>query len=204
MSEISPPIFDPYFDTEELWKFLLFILLWLLDLLSDGCYTQLKIVEHFTTLPQTFRLNSYEPTVLEQSLWKIFCFEKCCVCCSSRKRVVQHIITRKNKVLTLSSYFIALCSEVEKMQNFIFPLQNKSTKVSKQVEEIIDEKCRILNKTGTARGSAIHHLSLWMKGQLDCVVIIHIFHQLIGQIMLIFVFIFLFILNRIATGERER
>ncbi|XP_037038214.1 uncharacterized protein LOC119075772 isoform X1 [Bradysia coprophila] len=46
--------------------------------------------------------------------------------------------------------------------------QNKSTKVSKQVEEIIDEKCRILNKTGTARGSAIHHLSLWMKGQLDC------------------------------------
>ncbi|KAJ6633205.1 hypothetical protein Bhyg_15502, partial [Pseudolycoriella hygida] len=46
--------------------------------------------------------------------------------------------------------------------------QNKSSKVSKQIEEIIDEKCRILNKTGTARGSAIHHLSLWMKGQLDC------------------------------------
>lgn len=40
------------------------------------------------------------------------------------------------------------------------------SKVSKQIEEIIDEKCRFLNKTGTSKGSAIH-LAQWMKGQLD-------------------------------------
>lgn len=40
------------------------------------------------------------------------------------------------------------------------------SKVSRQFEEIIDEKCRILNKCGTSKGSAIH-LAQWMKGQLD-------------------------------------
>lgn len=37
---------------------------------------------------------------------------------------------------------------------------------SEQIEKLIDEKCRILNKTGTARSSALH-LANWMKGQLD-------------------------------------
>ena len=31
---------------------------------------------------------------------------------------------------------------------------------------LIDEKCRILNKTGTSKASALH-LANWMKGQLD-------------------------------------
>lgn len=36
----------------------------------------------------------------------------------------------------------------------------------KQVEELIDEQCRKLNKTGVPQGSALH-LAQWMKGQLD-------------------------------------
>uniref|UniRef100_A0A1I8NSQ2 Uncharacterized protein n=1 Tax=Stomoxys calcitrans TaxID=35570 RepID=A0A1I8NSQ2_STOCA len=38
--------------------------------------------------------------------------------------------------------------------------------VSEQIEKLIDEKCRILNKTGTSKSSALH-LANWMKGQLD-------------------------------------
>lgn len=37
---------------------------------------------------------------------------------------------------------------------------------SKQLEELIDEKCRLLNKAGTSKGGALH-LAQWMKGQLD-------------------------------------
>lgn len=44
--------------------------------------------------------------------------------------------------------------------------QSRSSKVPKQVEELIDEKCRSLNKTGVPKGSALH-LAQWMKGQLD-------------------------------------
>lgn len=46
------------------------------------------------------------------------------------------------------------------------PFQSKESLVSKHFEDIIDEKCRMLNKTGTSRGSALH-LAQWMKGQLD-------------------------------------
>lgn len=52
------------------------------------------------------------------------------------------------------------------MINQIWFAQIKQSKVSRQIEEIIDEKCRFLNKTGTSKGSAIH-LAQWMKGQLD-------------------------------------
>lgn len=52
------------------------------------------------------------------------------------------------------------------------PSQPKVSKVSKQIEEIIDEKCRYLNKSGTSKGSAIH-LAQWMKGQLDSQVAKH-------------------------------
>uniref|UniRef100_A0A182PMR2 Uncharacterized protein n=1 Tax=Anopheles epiroticus TaxID=199890 RepID=A0A182PMR2_9DIPT len=45
-------------------------------------------------------------------------------------------------------------------------LQNRVSKVPKQVEELIDEKCRKLNKTGVPQGSALH-LAQWMKGQLN-------------------------------------
>lgn len=45
-------------------------------------------------------------------------------------------------------------------------VQSRSSKVPKQVEEMIDEKCRNLNKTGVPKGSALH-LAQWMKGQLD-------------------------------------
>lgn len=38
--------------------------------------------------------------------------------------------------------------------------------MSEQIEKLIDEKCRILNKTGTPKSSALH-LANWMKGQLD-------------------------------------
>ncbi|XP_058835219.1 uncharacterized protein LOC131692276 isoform X2 [Topomyia yanbarensis] len=44
--------------------------------------------------------------------------------------------------------------------------QSRSSKVPKQVEEMIDEKCRSMNKTGVPKGSALH-LAQWMKGQLD-------------------------------------
>lgn len=37
---------------------------------------------------------------------------------------------------------------------------------SEQIEMLIDEKCRILNKNGTPKSSALH-LANWMKGQLD-------------------------------------
>uniref|UniRef100_A0A182SZQ3 Uncharacterized protein n=1 Tax=Anopheles maculatus TaxID=74869 RepID=A0A182SZQ3_9DIPT len=43
--------------------------------------------------------------------------------------------------------------------------------VPKQVEELIDEKCRKLNKTGVPQGSALH-LAQWMKGQLNKIQII--------------------------------
>lgn len=42
----------------------------------------------------------------------------------------------------------------------------KQQNVSKQLEELIDEKCRMLNKAGTSKGGALH-LAQWMKGQLD-------------------------------------
>ncbi|XP_055538201.1 uncharacterized protein LOC129725873 isoform X1 [Wyeomyia smithii] len=44
--------------------------------------------------------------------------------------------------------------------------QSKTSKVPRQVEELIDEKCRNMNKTGVPKGSALH-LAQWMKGQLD-------------------------------------
>ncbi|XP_058054825.1 uncharacterized protein LOC131206324 [Anopheles bellator] len=44
--------------------------------------------------------------------------------------------------------------------------QPRLIRVSRQVEELIDEKCRKLNKTGVPQGSALH-LAQWMKGQLD-------------------------------------
>uniref|UniRef100_A0A1A9VWN3 DH domain-containing protein n=1 Tax=Glossina austeni TaxID=7395 RepID=A0A1A9VWN3_GLOAU len=43
---------------------------------------------------------------------------------------------------------------------------NRLSNVSEQIEKLIDEKCRFLNKTGTAKSSALH-LANWMKGQLD-------------------------------------
>ncbi|XP_053664906.1 uncharacterized protein LOC128714053 [Anopheles marshallii] len=44
--------------------------------------------------------------------------------------------------------------------------QSRLSRVPKQVEELIDEKCRKLNKTGIPQGSALH-LAQWMKGQLN-------------------------------------
>ncbi|XP_035907050.1 uncharacterized protein LOC118509900 isoform X2 [Anopheles stephensi] len=44
--------------------------------------------------------------------------------------------------------------------------QSRLSRVPKQVEELIDEKCRKLNKTGVPQGSALH-LAQWMKGQLN-------------------------------------
>ncbi|XP_055855925.1 serine-rich adhesin for platelets isoform X2 [Episyrphus balteatus] len=44
--------------------------------------------------------------------------------------------------------------------------QRYSTNPAEQFEMLIDEKCRILNKTGTSKASALH-LANWMKGQLD-------------------------------------
>ncbi|XP_055902055.1 uncharacterized protein LOC129938474 isoform X2 [Eupeodes corollae] len=44
--------------------------------------------------------------------------------------------------------------------------QRFSTNPAEQFEMLIDEKCRILNKTGTSKASALH-LANWMKGQLD-------------------------------------
>lgn len=41
-----------------------------------------------------------------------------------------------------------------------------TSKVSRHVEDYIDEQCRILNKNGTPHGSALH-LAQWMKGQFD-------------------------------------
>lgn len=37
---------------------------------------------------------------------------------------------------------------------------------TKHLNEIIDEKCRTLDKAGTPRGSALH-LAQWIKCQLD-------------------------------------
>ncbi|XP_061507031.1 uncharacterized protein LOC3289835 isoform X1 [Anopheles gambiae] len=44
--------------------------------------------------------------------------------------------------------------------------QSGVSKVPKRVDELIDEKCRKLNKTGVPQGSALH-LAQWMKGQLN-------------------------------------
>lgn len=41
-----------------------------------------------------------------------------------------------------------------------------TSKVSRHVENYIDEQCRILNMNGTSHGSALH-LAQWMKGQFD-------------------------------------
>lgn len=41
-----------------------------------------------------------------------------------------------------------------------------SLPVTKHIEDIIDEKCRILNKNGTPKGGALH-LAQWMKCQFD-------------------------------------
>lgn len=38
--------------------------------------------------------------------------------------------------------------------------------MTRHFEDIIDEKCRILNKNGTPKGGALH-LAQWMKGQFD-------------------------------------
>lgn len=45
-------------------------------------------------------------------------------------------------------------------------IQSGVSKVPKRVDELIDEKCRKLNKTGVPQGSALH-LAQWMKGQLN-------------------------------------
>lgn len=37
---------------------------------------------------------------------------------------------------------------------------------TRQYDELIDEKCRQLNKSGTSHDSALH-LAQWMKGQFD-------------------------------------
>lgn len=37
---------------------------------------------------------------------------------------------------------------------------------SKPFDELVDEKCRQINKNGTSHGSALH-LAQWMKGQFD-------------------------------------
>lgn len=37
---------------------------------------------------------------------------------------------------------------------------------SKPFEELVDEKCRQINKNGISHGSALH-LAQWMKGQFD-------------------------------------
>lgn len=37
---------------------------------------------------------------------------------------------------------------------------------SKPFEELVDEKCRKINKNGTSHDSAMH-LAQWMKGQFD-------------------------------------
>ncbi|XP_055390455.1 uncharacterized protein LOC129619296 isoform X2 [Condylostylus longicornis] len=44
--------------------------------------------------------------------------------------------------------------------------QHRKINVAQHMETLIDEKCRILNKTGTSKASALH-LANWMKGQLD-------------------------------------
>ncbi|XP_067635413.1 uncharacterized protein PsGEF isoform X3 [Eurosta solidaginis] len=44
--------------------------------------------------------------------------------------------------------------------------QKRHSNASDQIEMLIDEKCRILNKTGTSKSNALH-LANWMKGQLD-------------------------------------
>ncbi|XP_050092653.1 uncharacterized protein LOC126575807 [Anopheles aquasalis] len=44
--------------------------------------------------------------------------------------------------------------------------QARLNAMPKQVEELIDEQCRKLNKTGVPQGGALH-LAQWMKGQLD-------------------------------------
>ncbi|XP_054729033.1 uncharacterized protein LOC129238026 [Anastrepha obliqua] len=44
--------------------------------------------------------------------------------------------------------------------------QKRLSNASDQIEMLIDEKCRILNKTGTSKSNALH-LANWMKGQLD-------------------------------------
>ncbi|XP_037935633.1 uncharacterized protein LOC119669703 [Teleopsis dalmanni] len=44
--------------------------------------------------------------------------------------------------------------------------QQRLSNASDQIDMLIDEKCRILNKTGTSKSNAIH-LANWMKGQLD-------------------------------------
>lgn len=44
--------------------------------------------------------------------------------------------------------------------------QTQQPPVTKNIEDIIDEKCRILNKNGTPKGGALH-LAQWMKCQFD-------------------------------------
>lgn len=45
--------------------------------------------------------------------------------------------------------------------------QSKTTEnASKRFEQLVDEKCRHLNKNGTSHDSALH-LAQWMKGQFD-------------------------------------
>lgn len=61
--------------------------------------------------------------------------------------------------------------------------------VSRHFEEIIDEKCRMLNKSGTSRGSALH-LAQWMKGQLDESVSSHIKINLKKDVLITKLFIF--------------
>lgn len=48
----------------------------------------------------------------------------------------------------------------------LFTQQKRHSNASEQIEMLIDEKCRILNKTGTSKSNALH-LANWMKGQLD-------------------------------------
>ncbi|XP_031634801.1 uncharacterized protein LOC116348077 isoform X3 [Contarinia nasturtii] len=44
--------------------------------------------------------------------------------------------------------------------------QQSQATTSRQFDELVDEKCRLLNKNGTSHGSALH-LAQWMKGQFD-------------------------------------
>lgn len=57
-------------------------------------------------------------------------------------------------------FFFSFCRLILKI------LQSQTVTELKQFDELVDEKCRLLNKNGTSHGSALH-LAQWMKGQFD-------------------------------------
>ncbi|XP_075157528.1 protostome-specific GEF [Haematobia irritans] len=75
-----------------------------------------------------------------------------------------------NTLVPLSDIGIASASigsiKLSSMDSINLKNQQHNQQVPKQIEKLIDEKCRILNKTGTSKSSALH-LANWMKGQLD-------------------------------------